>query len=244
MEFSYRISEADFLNAWKLRLQKRRLPLPVRLIVFWLFVMVCLMVLWAVVQKGATSKEVQYSYSDLYSKVQAGEVQDAAIQGDELRGRLKGSKEIFHTTLPANYDDLEKAMIAAGVNVTIKAPPSENGILTPLLLNVGPFILLIGVWFLMLRRLGAMNPRRTYRKDPTMQGEFTVEITPQGIATRNTAGTSSLSGWNVYNDWREGKNLIVLMMRSGGYFTLNVSGLSDMQRQELRGILASALPKR
>jgi len=125
----------------------------VKTIMSWVFILMCLMLLWAVVQRGANmGKEQEYSYSDLYDKVQNGQVQDAAIQGDELHGHLKTSpKDQFHTTLPADYNDLLKAMITAKVNFSIKEP--QNNVLIPLLINVGPFVLLIGVWFFMLRQM-------------------------------------------------------------------------------------------
>jgi len=122
---------------------------------FWVFILICLMVLWAVVTKGASmGKEVEYSYSDLFDKVQGNLVLDAVIQGDELKGHLKSSpKEEFHTTIGSNYQDLEKAMLASKVNVTIKEP--QSNILLPLLFNVGPFVLLIAIWFFMVRQMQA-----------------------------------------------------------------------------------------
>ena len=122
---------------------------------FWVFILICLMVLWAVVTKGASmGKEVEYSYSDLFDKVQSNLVLDAVIQGDELKGHLKSSpKEEFHTTIGSNYQDLEKAMLASKVNVTIKEP--QSNILLPLLFNVGPFVLLIAIWFFMVRQMQA-----------------------------------------------------------------------------------------
>ena len=42
-------------------------------------------------------------------------------------------------------------MIAAKVNFSIKEP--QNNILIPLLINAGPFVLLIAVWFFMLRQM-------------------------------------------------------------------------------------------
>jgi len=120
---------------------------------FWVFILICLMMLWAVVERGANmSKEPEYSYSDLFDKVQSNLVLDAVIQGDELHGHLKASpKDQFHTTLPTNYEDLEKAMLASKVNFTIKEP--QSNVLIPLLINVGPFVLLIAVWFFMLRQM-------------------------------------------------------------------------------------------
>jgi cell division protease FtsH len=125
----------------------------VKTIMFWVFILICLMLLWGVVQRGASmGKEQEYAYSDLYDKVTNGQVLDATIQGDELRGHLKTSpKDEFHTTLPTNYEDLLKAMIASKVNFYIKEP--QSNFLIPLLINVGPFVLLIAVWFFMLRQM-------------------------------------------------------------------------------------------
>ena len=120
---------------------------------FWLFILICLVLLWGVVEKSTgMAKEPEYSYSDVYDKVVDNQLLDATIQGDELKGHLKLSpKDEFHTTLPTNYEDLLKAMIAAKVNFSIKEP--QNNVLIPLLINAGPFVLLIAVWFFMLRQM-------------------------------------------------------------------------------------------
>jgi hypothetical protein len=89
-----------------------------------------------------------------------------------------------------------------------------------------------------------MQVRRLYRKDPLMRGQFAVSITPASIAIKNTAGTSSQSGWDIYDFWREGRSVIILVMHSSAYFILSLAELSEAQRGELRGILAAALPKR
>lgn len=86
--------------------------------------------------------------------------------------------------------------------------------------------------------------RRLYRKDPSMQGQFTVNIAGDSISMENTVGTSSVAGWNVYEYWREGKDVIILGFHSGTYIILGLTELSEAQRAELRGILAAALPKK
>ena len=125
----------------------------VKTIMFWVFILICLLMLWTVVQKSASmSKDTEIPYSDLFDKVQSQQVMDASIQGNELRGHLKSSpKDQFHTTIPANYEDLEKAMLGARVNFSIKEP--QSNILLPLLFNVGPFVLLGAIWFFMLRQM-------------------------------------------------------------------------------------------
>ncbi len=122
---------------------------------FWVFILICLMLLWGVVQKGASlsGKDTEYGYSDLMDKIQNQQVQDAQIQGTELRGHLKNSKDQFHTTIPTDYNDLEKALLAAKVSFSIKEP--QSNLLLPLLFNVGPFVLLGAIWFFMLRQMQA-----------------------------------------------------------------------------------------
>ncbi|MGB0063365.1 MAG: ATP-dependent metallopeptidase FtsH/Yme1/Tma family protein, partial [Terracidiphilus sp.] len=125
----------------------------VKSIMFWVFIAICLLMLWAIVSKSASmTKDAEYGYTDLYQKVEAGQVQDVAIQGNDLKGHLKTSpKDEFHTYLPTNYDDLLKALTAAKVNTTIK--PEQSNFLLPLLYNVGPIVLIILVWLFMLRQM-------------------------------------------------------------------------------------------
>jgi cell division protease FtsH len=121
---------------------------------FWAFILICLMLLYGVVSKSSSmgGKDSEIKYSELFDKVQNHQVLDAAIQGNELHGHLASNpKEQFHTTIPANYQDLEKAMLDAKVNLEIKEP--QNNMLLPILFNVGPFILLGLIWFFMLRQM-------------------------------------------------------------------------------------------
>jgi ATP-dependent Zn protease len=114
-----------------------------RAIAFWAFILLCLVMFWEIVQRGASEgRMMEYSYSDLFIKVQNGQVQDATIRGNELRGHLKTSpRDEFRTTLPDNYDDLLKAMLAAKVNFIMK--PKQSSPLRPLLITFGPITLLL-----------------------------------------------------------------------------------------------------
>jgi len=126
----------------------------VKTIMFWVFILICLVLLWGVVQKGAGmgAKDAEISYSDLYNKVVQGQVQDAQFQGTDLRGHLKANpKEQFHTTVGEQHEDLEKAMLAANVNFGKK--DAQSNLLLPILFNVGPFVLLGAIWFFMLRQM-------------------------------------------------------------------------------------------
>ena len=192
MEFTYKVSEEDYWRAWRLRLKPPRTRV-LRTVVFWAFILICLLVLWRVVELNAP--------------ITAGAGEPATTQQPEAP--TQGSGTTAHS----------------------------------LLVNVGPFIVLIGFWALMLR-FGQWAPRRIYRKDPLMQGQYTVTITPESISTQNTAGTSTKRTWNIFASWREGKDVIVLIYYTGAYFILSVGGLSEGMRSELRGILTAAVPKK
>ena len=125
----------------------------VKTIMFWAVILGCLVVLLTMWQKNSSSgKDTEITYSDLFDQAQAGKVQDATIEGDELRGHMKATpKDQFHTTVPTNYEDLEKALRADKVTVSIK--PQSSNMPLQLLLNVGPFLLLGVVWFLFMRQM-------------------------------------------------------------------------------------------
>jgi len=127
----------------------------VKTIMFWVFILICLLMLWTVVSKGTGGlgggKDQEISYSDLSAKIAAGQVQEATIQGSDLRGKLKGSNTQIHTNVGSNYEDLKRAMLAANVNFSIKEP--QNNLLLPILFNVGPFVLIGAIWFFMLRQM-------------------------------------------------------------------------------------------
>jgi cell division protease FtsH len=120
---------------------------------FWVFILVCLMMLWAVVSKSTSmGKTADIGYSDLLDKIDGGLVQDVVIQGTDVHGHLKGQKDEFHTTISAGLvDSLAKELRANKVTFSNKA--EQSNLLLPILFNVGPFVLIGAIWFFMLRQM-------------------------------------------------------------------------------------------
>lgn len=110
--------------------------------------------------------------------------------------------------------------------------------------QVGPFLVIAGLWILIVRGLVPLRLRYLYRKDPRMQAHFVVELTRDSISTYNAAGTSSRSAWNVYDGWCESGGIVVLLFHSGAYSIMSLAGLSPLQQDELRAILTAALPRK
>ena len=190
MEFSFKVSEAEFLRAAKLE-RKTASRSSLKTAAFWVLVMLGLMFLYIAVQPPRHLLSVT--------------PQPAILQ-------------------PSNV-----------VVVNHGATMSQR---------VGPFLVLGGVWVLIVALLVPIRLRYLYRKDPRMQGEFTIRLSVDSISTENTAGTLSLSAWNIYDYWCEDRGLVVLMFRSGAYSILSLAGLSNAEQSELRSILSAALPKK
>jgi ATP-dependent Zn protease len=110
-------------------------------IVFWLFILFCLVLMWGVIERGrnATSS-TEMSYSDLLNQVQNGQVLDAVVRGTELWGHLKAlPNDQFFTTLPTDHEALIQAMVNAGAEVSINVPRRS---LLKRVMNTGPIVTL------------------------------------------------------------------------------------------------------
>jgi cell division protease FtsH len=127
----------------------------VKSIIVWACIIAFGMVLISWVTKNAAGgKTTEIGYSDLLDKIEAGQVQDATIQGTEVHGHLKGSKDEFHTIISGNTaDELAKELHAAKTHFDLKDP--QNNYLLQALISLGPFVLLIGVWFFFMRQMQA-----------------------------------------------------------------------------------------
>jgi cell division protease FtsH len=128
----------------------------VKSIVVWACIIAFGMVLISWVTKNAsTGKTTEIVYSDLLDKIEAGQVQDATIQGNDVHGHLKGAKDEFHTTISGSTaDNLAKELHAAKTHFELKDPQSNN-FLVQALISIGPFVLLIGIWFFFMRQMQA-----------------------------------------------------------------------------------------
>jgi hypothetical protein len=174
MEFSYRVSEEDFLRAWNLRCKSSIWHGVFRAVLYWAFIFFCLMLLRGVLWHDAGPGEA-------------------------------GPRNLWGTPLGV--------FLLAGLPV-----------------------------LLVYRYYAPRRIRLLYQKDPAMQAQFDVNVAPASFSGQISSGASWQTGWNHYDYWREGHGLVVLVLRSGSYSILNLAGLSEAQRHELRGILRGALP--
>jgi cell division protease FtsH len=124
----------------------------VKQIIFWVFIFACLIVLWRVFQTGTGSgKEKEISFSEFLQDAQQGQITDVTITGSDAKGALKSGKETFHTVIPANYPKLYDVLDQNHVKVTIK--DSQSSAWWTILINLGPILLLVALWFFMIRQM-------------------------------------------------------------------------------------------
>ena len=123
---------------------------------FWAFIVICLVLLFGVVSKSAvmSGKEQDIPFSSFLEKVQAGQVNDVSVQGMEVHGHLKGDgkdQTQFHTEVPSNYPNMYDMLNAAKVQTTIK--DAQGNLFWPILLQIGPLVLILGIWFFIMRQM-------------------------------------------------------------------------------------------
>jgi cell division protease FtsH len=122
-----------------------------RNLVIWGVIVVVLIGLYSMVTGGGKAAGAsEISYSQLLSKVDAGEVKSALFRGSTVEIHDHANKTFTSTTLN-NQDDLAKSMKAQGVDMQVKQAGGFT--LIGFLLNSLPILLLIGVWIFFMRQM-------------------------------------------------------------------------------------------
>jgi cell division protease FtsH len=109
--------------------------------------------------KPVAAQPAQLTYTDFVTKVQAGDVKDVKFEISDViqtgTGTLKDGTKF--TTIAPLYDaSLYPLLIAKGVQGDFNK--AQTSIWLTLLINVLPFVLLIGFWFFMMQRMqGGQN---------------------------------------------------------------------------------------
>ena len=160
-------------------------------VLLWAFIVICLVLLFAVVQKRAQSP-----------------------------GNSETQTETYAAEAP---------------------PPAPVG--RSLLVNVGPVVLVLLIWGSIVYRT-IYGTRRRYRQDTNLHGVITATVDRHSFASRSTTGASVQCLWSAFQRWLEMGGIVLLGYPNGTFAILNVAGLSDMERQELRRILAEVLPEK
>ncbi len=143
------------------RPQARRVFGP---IIVWLIVLLASWLVWNFFLTRSRSR-VTIDYTDFIRELDSSNVAEVVLADRDLSGRLKRESELvtskgsvryreFKTYVPED-PELIKRLLASGVRVSARAP-SQWG---PILINVLPWILIIGFWILFMRRMSSGQDR-------------------------------------------------------------------------------------
>lgn len=123
----------------------------VRAVVFWFVIVTSAFLLWQVVRSGSSSPKVpEIGYSSFLSDVESGKVAEITLSKNHVDGKYQDVTR-FSVTVPTSQEGMLQTLRENNVNIFVRDEPSENG--TKYLLNLAPMILLVILWFLMIRQL-------------------------------------------------------------------------------------------
>ncbi len=117
-------------------------------VMLWMSLLVVVFLAWHFAQ--FQKKETQVKFSDFMTQVQAGQIADVTITGNEIKGHTV-SREAFRTFAPIGYDKLADTLLAK--RVTTQYQPDQTPTWASMLISWAPFLLLIGFWIFFMRQM-------------------------------------------------------------------------------------------
>jgi len=123
----------------------------VKTAVFWVILVCVVVILVVAFQQNRTRQDTPITFTEFLNRVEAGKVKSIAITGNEVRGEYKDQQGGLRTLIPANYPDIYNLLRDKGVDVDIKESSSGNWV--TVLINIVPFVLMIGIWVFLMRQM-------------------------------------------------------------------------------------------
>ena len=124
-------------------------------LLLWMVILVLIILAWNVFKTGATAVE-EITFSRFLTQVSQGHIQKVTIRGEEIRGTYSpssGKHDAVFKTIAPNYPKLVEDLQAKGVE--IEATPLKDSSLVSALVMYGPLILLVAIWFVIMRQMQA-----------------------------------------------------------------------------------------
>ncbi|MSV28955.1 MAG: ATP-dependent metallopeptidase FtsH/Yme1/Tma family protein [Bryobacterales bacterium] len=119
--------------------------------IFWV-VLICLVVLiWAVLKGPKTKPEKEITFTEFLHQVEDKKIKEVSISGIEVKGTYRDENTTLRTLIPSNYPDLYKQLQDKDVVIQIKEVSSGSWV--NILINASPFILVLGLWFFIMRQM-------------------------------------------------------------------------------------------
>ncbi len=121
----------------------------VRNLLVWALILVVVLYLVLPLYHQKTPRE-EIAYSDFLDKARAGLVTQVTVSDDAVSGQLKDGRS-FRTYIPSGDTSYLDLLRSKGVTITVE-PRSRSTLWPNLLTTMLPFLVLVGLWMLMLRQ--------------------------------------------------------------------------------------------
>ena len=97
-------------------------------------------------------KETAIKFSDFMTQVDAGDIKEVTVNGNEIRGK-RGSGDTFKTVVPFGYDKPLDSLLAKKVQVSVINDQAPT--FTTILITFAPYAILLGIWIFFMRQMQA-----------------------------------------------------------------------------------------
>ena len=118
---------------------------------FWAILFLLVFALFNLMNSGSPlgGNTTEITYSEFIRQAESGNVQYVTVDGEKLI--VSGMDGNSYYTINPRDDQMTDRLLKSGVEV--RAEPQESGGLSVFLMNILPFLLLIGVWIFFMNRM-------------------------------------------------------------------------------------------
>jgi cell division protease FtsH len=125
----------------------------IKKVLFWFVILVAAFLLWKIIAMQGQRPLPDISYSEFLSQVEAGNVIRVSIMRSQITGTYREGGA-FHVTAPSSQEGMLQTLRQKNVEIWVRDP--DGGTWT-LICNLLPFLVLVWLWFSMLRQIKIMK---------------------------------------------------------------------------------------
>ncbi|MBN8648686.1 MAG: ATP-dependent zinc metalloprotease FtsH [Caulobacterales bacterium] len=126
--------------------------MKLRDLMIWGFLALSLIVVFTMSKRPAPSPvPTALAYSSLVAEAKAGNIKNATLVDDMVRGEKKDGSP--YTSVIPSKENVTEVLLNSGVQFSVEKGAGRPSILMQIISSVLPFLLFLGVWFLLMRQM-------------------------------------------------------------------------------------------
>ncbi len=126
--------------------------MKLRDLMIWGFLALSLIVVFTLSKRPTTGPvPTALAYSSLVAEAQAGNIKNAVLVDDMVRGEKKDGSP--YTSVIPSKENVTDVLLKSGVQFSVEKGAGRPSVLMQIISSVLPFLLFLGVWFLLMRQM-------------------------------------------------------------------------------------------